>query len=181
MVDRRDERRRRARELRDGGASLREIAETLGISPATAMRDCRAAGSAGSSSVAPEHGETASDGAGIGETTDAVDMSCYQSVEREYTRVYAALASGERIPASQVKLLTTRHAQLAKEEATCADHMTLAQYLDELHWRDQQWVDQLQVACRRLTASGAANAEDILNELLENISRITAAGRHGTG
>ena len=177
MVDRRDERRRRARELRDGGASLREIAETLGISPATAMRDCRAAGSAGSSSVAPEHGETAYHGAGIGETTDAVDMSDYQSVEREYTRVYAALASGERVPASQVKLLATRHAQLLKEEATCAEHMTLQTYLEELRWRDTVWQDALTAAFWKLQQAGCADAEDTLNGALQRVSEITKAGR----
>ena len=176
-MDRRDERRRRVRELRDGGASLRQIGEEMGISAATALRDVRAAGSAGSSSQAPEHGETASDGAGIGETTGAVDMSSYASVVAEVDAVYARLARGEHVPATQVRLLQARHAQLAKEEATCAEHMSMETYVRECHWRDQQWVDQLQGALRRLTASGAEQAEQILNEMLDRITEITAAGR----
>ena len=177
-MDRRDERRRKVRELRDGGASLRAIAEALGISPATAMRDCRVKGGAGSASVPPERGETASDGAGAGTSTGGVDLSDYASVTAEMQRLYAALAAGEKIPASQVRLLERRHAELLRQEDVCKDHMTLQVYLDELHWRDRQWVDQLQVACRRLTATGAANAESILNELLENIRAITKAGRN---
>ena len=176
-MDRRDQRRRRAREMRDGGASLSEIGEALGISKATAMRDCRAAGGAGSSPVPPERGETASDGAGIGETTGAVDMSSYASVVAEVDAVYARLARGENVPASQVRLLQARHAQLAKEEATCAEHMSMETYVREVHWRDDQWVEQLRVACRRLTASGAEQAEIILNEMLDNIAAITKAGR----
>ena len=63
-MDRRDERRRRAREMRDGGASLSEIGEALGVSKATAMRDCRAAG--GAASVLPERPVTASGAPGAG-------------------------------------------------------------------------------------------------------------------
>ena len=176
-MDRRDERRRRVQEMRAGGESFRDIASTLGISAATALRDARAAGTSEPSSVPPERGVGASGGDGAGNGTDAVDMSDYASVVAEIDAVYAKLARGEHVPTNQVRLLQTRHAQLAKEELTCAEHMSMETYIRECHWRDDQWVEQLRVACRRLTASGAEQAEVILNEVLDNITAITAAGR----
>ena len=163
--------------MRAGGASLREIGEAMGISAATAMRDARAAGASGSSPETPEHGETASDGVGVGMSTGAVDMSDYAAVEREYTRVYGLLSAGERIPASQVRLLTTRHAELLKREQTCAEHMTWETYLDEVRWRDGIWMGQLELAARRLTASGAKGAETVLNDMLTRVGEITKVGR----
>ena len=170
MTDRRDDRRRRARELREGGASYSEIAEALGCSKATALRDLRATGGEISSGPAEPLKPAADTGGGV-------DWNDYQSVSGEYGRVYARLAAGGRVAASQVKLIEKRYVELAKQEDICATHISEADYIVEVHWRDNVWVTQLQSALRRLTASGAQDAETILNEMLEKVARITAAGR----
>ena len=176
-MDRRDARRARVKELRDGGASLRQIAEEVGVSAATALRDVRAAGDAGSSSAAPERPVTASDAPGAGNGTDGVDLSDYESVTAEMQRLYAAMASGVRVPVNQTRLIERRHAELGRQEDICADHMTLATYLDELRWRDTVWQDALEAAFRTLKQAGCADAEDTLNGALQRVSEITKAGR----
>ena len=177
MADRRDDRRRRALELREGGASLSQIAEELGISKATALRDVRAAVGAATASGAAGRPVAASDGEGAGTGTDAVDMNDYTSVVAEVNAVYGRLALGEHVPASQVRLLQARHAQLAKEEASCSEHMSLATYLDELRWRDTVWQDALTAAFWKLKQAGSTDAEDVLNAALQRVSEITKAGR----
>ena len=173
MADRRDERRRRVQALRAGGESLRNIGAELGVSAATVMRDLRA----GASAETPERPVTASDAPGAGKGTDGVDLSDYESVTAEMQRLYVLMASGVRVPVNQTRLIERRHAELGRQETVCATHIAEADYITEVHWRDDVWVTQLQVALRRLTASGAKDAEGILNEMLERVSALTAVGR----
>ena len=170
MTDRRDDRRRRARELREGGASYSEIAEALGCSKATALRDLRATGGEISSGP-PDPLKPAAD------TGGGFDWNDYQAVSGEYGRVYARLAAGDRVATAQVRLIEKRYVELSRQEDVCATHISEADYITEVHWRDGVWVGQLQVALRRLTQSGAEGAEDILNEMLERVSALTAVGR----
>ena len=173
MADRRDERRRRVRELRDGGMSLRAIAEATGTSAPTVMRDLRA----GATSETPERPVTASDAPGAGNGTDGVDLSDYESVTAELQRLYVLMASGVRVPVNQTRLIERRHAELGRQEDICATHMTLATYLDELHWRDSVWLDSVEAAFRKLQQSGCETAEDVLNAALQRVSEITKVGR----
>ena len=176
MADRRDERRRRVRELRDGGMSLRDIATATGTSAPTVMRDLRA-GASEPSSETPERPVGASDAPGAGNGTDDVDLSDYASVVKEMQRLYAAMAAGERVPVSQTRIIERRHAELLKQELICAEHMTLSQYLSELHWRDSVWQDALTAAFWKLQQSGHKDVEDILNGALQRVGEITKAGR----
>ena len=74
-------------------------------------------------------------------------------------------------------MLQARHAQLLKEERTCADHMSQAQHEVEVRWRDGVWQDALQAAFRRLTEGGCSDAGVVLTEALEKVADITAARR----
>ena len=143
------------------------------------MRDIRAAGGSESPSGASV---AASDASGVGnDTGGGVDWADFASVDREYARVYGLLSAGERVPASQVRLLEKRHAEMRKQEDVCASHISEADYIVEVHWRDSVWTTQLQSAFRRLAASGCSDVEDVFNDMLANVGSITKAGRHRSG
>ena len=163
--------------MRRAGFSLREIGEALGASAATVMRDCRGETGAESALVASERAVAASGESGVGNTTGGGGLASLDGVEREMETVYAALAAGENIPLARVRLLLARYAALAKRDESCRDHVTLRQLQDECNWRDGLWVNQLRVAVRQLRQSGCADAERIINDMMDAVSAQTAAGR----
>ena len=87
------------------------------------------------------------------------------------------MASGVKVPVNQTRLIERRHAELGRQENICADHMTSATYLDELHWRDTVWQDALTAAFWKLKQAASVDPEDVLNAALQRVSEITKAGR----
>ena len=176
-MDRRDERRRRVAEMRAGGESFRDIASTLGISAATALRDARTGSGAGSSTEVAGRPVAASGEPGAGtwhrlgqhvrlRQRGQGDRRGLRSARSWRTRTGVSGATATGAPCS------TRQRGGDVLAAHDIRHLRPRSPL-----RDQQWVSQLQAALRRLQASGAEQAETILNEMLDNIAAITKAGR----
>ena len=137
-----DARRRRVRELVDGGASYREAARIVGVSPATVVRDLRAGSGPERVDALPEP-LTAPDG-DAGPSVD--DLDSLEGVNAAILRLYRQIEGGEvtsRDAGLRLRILFRNQealSQTGEDADRCREHVSLDTLREAVERINREWV-----------------------------------------